>query len=74
VKWHESVMYVKMTHFMTKVEVINITQSMPNCIFNFIIVYRVSGNNNNRQILFGQVEQTKLNRKVLYHFINFPNS
>jgi len=35
-------------------------------------IYRVS--RNNRQIFHEQVERTKLNRKVLYHFVSFPNS
>ena len=34
--------------------------------------YRVSGNN--RHIFHGQIEWIKLSRKVLYHFVNFPNS
>jgi len=37
-----------------------------------ISVYRVFGNN--RQIFHGQIERTKLSRKVFYHFVNFPNS
>jgi len=36
------------------------------------IMYKVSGNN--RQIFHGQVERIKLSRKVLYHFVSFPNS
>jgi len=37
---------------------------------NYICTYRVSGNN--RQIFHEQVERTKLSRKVLYYFVNFP--
>jgi len=29
---------------------------------------------NNRQIFHGQVERTKLSRKVFYHFVSFPNN
>jgi len=37
-------------------------------IYIYIYICRVS--RNNRQIFHGQIEQTKLSRKVLYHFLN----
>jgi len=42
-------------------------------VYIYIYIHRMSGNN--RQIFHGQVERTKLNQKVLYHFveINFLN-